>query len=139
MLPQDDVPKLITRFRGLPKPDILQNILNVSRPEQRSILNLDVERLPAIVNVTDNFGSMAKVYHPQGRAGKADVLYCTPLHSVERDRTTWIRDHLSKRQDFSESEFEDHECEGDHADMLNPTYVEGFEKILSSVLQAWGI
>ena len=139
LIPQDSVPSLISRFRGLSKPDTVRSVLDVSRPEQRATLNLDTEQLLAIVNVTDNFGSMAKKYHPQGQVDKIDVFFCTPLHSVEKDRERWVKGQLSKWQDFSRAGIEFHECEGDHADMLNPTYVEGFEKRLNKVLKARGI
>lgn len=139
LIPQDSVPPLIARFRGLSKPATVQGVLDVSRPEQRASLNLDVEQLLAIVNVTDNFGSMAKTYHPGGHVGKMDVFFCTPLHSVEKDRERWVKGQLSKWSEFSRKEIEFHECDGDHADMLNPTYVEGFEKRLNGVLTARGI
>ena len=139
LIPQDWVPPLIARFRGLSKPELIQSLLDVSRPEQRNTLNLDMEQLLAIVNVTDNFGSMAKTYHPQGQVEKVDVFFCTPLHSVEQDRERWVKGQLSQWQDFSRTGIEFHECEGDHADMLNPTYVEGFEKRLNKVLKERGI
>lgn len=139
LIPQDAVPSLIARFRNLSKPSTVQNILSVSRPEQRAALNLDNEQLLAIVNVTDNFGAMAKTYHPKGQVQKVDVFFCTPLHSVERDRQRWVQGQLSAWSAFSRQEIEFHECEGDHADMLNPRYVEGFERRLSGVLKARGI
>ena len=139
LIPQDSVPSLIARFRGLSKPDIVQSVLDASRPEQRATLNLDMEQLLAIVNVTDNFGSMAKTYHPQGQVGKIDVFFCTPLHSVERDRESWVQGQLARWRDFSRARVEFHECDGDHADMLNPTYVVGFEKKMSEVLRARGV
>ena len=139
LIPQDSVPTLIARFRNLSKPDTIRNLLDVSRPEQRATLNLDMEQLLAIVNVTDNFGAMAKSYRPQGQVEKVDVFYCTPLYSVEKDRESWVKGQLAQWQDFSRTGIEFHECEGDHADMLNPTYVKGFEKRLNQVLEARGI
>ena len=68
----------------------MQRLLEIARPKQRATLNLDVEQLLAIVNVTENLGIMAKRYHPEGSVGKVDVFYCTLLHSVERDKTRWI-------------------------------------------------
>ena len=117
----------------------MQSILDVSRPEQRATLNLDIEQLLTIVNLTDNFGSMAKTYHPQGQVEKIDVFFCTPLQYVEKDRGRWVKGQLSNWQEFSRTEVEFHECEGDHADMLNPSYVNGFEKRLNKVLKARGI
>ena len=139
LISQVQVPDLITALRGLAKKDTIQRLLEIARPEQRAALNLDVEQLLAIVNVTDNFGTIAKQYHPEGSVGKVDVFYCTPLHSVEKNREKWITDHLLHWQDFSQARIELHECEGDHADMLNPTYVEGFEQRLNRVLTARGI
>ena len=139
LISQSEVPSLIAQFCGLSKIDTIKSLLEVAKPAQRERLNLDPEQLLAIVNVTDNFGSMAKVYHPEGKVRKIDVFYCTPLHSVESDRDTWITKHLMHWQDFSRAYIEFHECEGDHADMLNPTYVESFKQRLLPVLRARGI
>lgn len=86
LIPQNSVPPLIARFHGLSKPETVQSVLDVSRPEYRATLNLDTERLLAIVNVTVNFSSIAKTYHSRGQLGKITVFSCTLLHSVERDR-----------------------------------------------------
>lgn len=138
LIPQVQVPELITTLRGLSKRDTIQRLLETARPEQRAALNLDVEQLLAIVDVTDNFGTMAKRYRPEGSVSRVDVFYCTPLHSVEKNREKWIADHLLRWQDFSEAQIDLHECEGDHADMLNPTYIEGFEQRLKRVLKLRG-
>ena len=96
LIPQDPVPGLTTRFRGLPKPEIVRSILDVSRPEQSALLNLDIEQLLAIVNITDNFGTTAKTYHPEGSV-EVDIFFCTPLHSMEGSgRKKWIADFLSR-------------------------------------------
>ena len=58
-----------------------------------------------------NFGAMAKNYHPQERVGKGDVVYCTALHSVEKDRVRWMDEHLMKWQDFSREDIEFHDVE----------------------------
>ena len=139
LIPQTQVPDLINALRGLPRKEIVACLLEVARPEQRAALNLDVEQLLAIVNVTDNFGTMAKQYHPEGNVRKVDIFYCTPLHSVEKNRERWIADHLLRWQDFSHDRIELHECEGEHADMLNPFYIRGFEQRLARVLKARGI
>ena len=101
LIPQDSVPSLIARFHGLSKPETVQSVHDVSRPEQRAKLNLDMEQLPAKVNVTDN---LAKTYHPQGQVEKIDVFFCTPLRSVERDWERWAKGQLSEWSDISRAE-----------------------------------
>ena len=103
LIPQDRVPELTEAFRGLSKTDTVKALLQVARPENLGALNLDAQQLLAIVNVTDNFGSMAKVYEPEGDVSRMDVFYCTPLHSVESGREKWISGHLAKWQDFRDS------------------------------------
>ena len=141
LIPQTQVPELIAALRGKTsgKLDTINSILAIARPEQREALNLDPEQLLAIVDVTDNFGTMAKKYHPEGNVAKVDVFFCTPLHHVEINREKWLEDHLRSWQDFSREGIELHECEGDHADMLNPTFVKGFAKRLEGVLGARGL
>lgn len=82
---------------------------------------------------------MGKKYEPEGKIKKMDVFYCTPLHSVCLSKEKWVSDQLAKWQDFSREPIEFIECEGDHADMLNSTYVEGFEERLNRVLAARGL
>ena len=81
---------------------------------------------------------MAKLYYPQGQVGKVDVFFCTPLHSVEKDRESWFKGQLSKWQDFSRMGIEFHEGDDDHADILDPNYVEGFEKEVEQGFKAKG-
>lgn len=130
LIPQTSVPSYIEQFRPLlpSKPAVINAVLEVSRPAQRAQLNLDNAQLLATVDVTDNFGTMAKVYHPQGQVGKVDVFYCTPLHRVEDNKHKWVSGMLQKWQDFLKKELSFWECEGDHADMLNPTFVEGLRR-----------
>ena len=139
LIPQSQVPELIQELQCLSHTDIVKRLLEVARPLQRQKLQLDPEQLLAIVNVTDNFGTLAKVYHPEGLVDKMDVFFCTPLHSVESNRKSWVEERLSRWQDFSRQPIELHECDGEHADMLNPTNVQGFEHRLGSVLQARGL
>ena len=139
LIPQTRVPSLITELRGGSKLDIVRGCLADALPAQRAALNLDAKQLLAIVNVTDNFGTMAKRYEPKGQVGLVDVFYCTPLHYVERNREKWMNGKLMQWQDFSREKIEFHECEGDHADMLNPTYVRGFAERLNRVLEARGL
>lgn len=77
---------------------------------------------------------MGKKYEPEGNVKRVDVFYCTPLHSVCLTREEWLGGQLAKWQDFSRDPVEYIECEGDHADMLNGTYVEGFEQRLNKIL-----
>ena len=92
-------------------------------------MNLYMEQLLVIVNVTDNFGTMVNLYHPQGQVDKVDVFSCTPVHTVERDWESWVKGQPSRWQDPPRMGIEFDECDGDDADMVNPSYVEGFEKI----------
>jgi thioesterase domain-containing protein len=82
---------------------------------------------------------MGKKYEPEGSVKRIDVFYCTPLHSVCLTREQWVSDQLAKWQDFSREPVGFVECEGDHADMLNAAYVEGFEVRLNKILAERGL
>lgn len=71
LIPQDFVPSLTARFRSLSKPETVQSVLDVSRPEQPATLILEMEQHLAIVNVTDNFGLLGQDV-PSARAGGED-------------------------------------------------------------------
>ncbi|CRG90561.1 hypothetical protein PISL3812_07605 [Talaromyces islandicus] len=139
LIAQDDIPKYEVEFRGLSQVEVAERLLEVSFPEQLAKLKLTTAQLMAIVHVTDNFGKMGKVYQPKGLVRKMDVFYCIPLKSVCLDKQKWVAEHLGAWQDFSREPIELIECEGDHADMMNAQYVEGFEQRLSKVLAARGI
>ncbi|KAH8705690.1 putative NRPS-like enzyme [Talaromyces proteolyticus] len=139
LIAQDDIPKYEVEFKGLSQVEVVNRLLEVSFPEQLAKLKLTTAQLMAIVHVTDNFGKMGKVYQPEGTVRKMDVFYCIPLKSVCLNKEKWVAEHLGAWQDFSREPIEVIECEGDHADMLNAEYVEGFEQRLSKVLAARGI
>lgn len=106
---------------------------------QSQALNLDPEQVLAIVIVTDYLGNMAKSCHPQGNVKKFDASYCTSLHSVQSIHEKRIDDHLLNWQGFSEHRVRFHDCDGNHAEILNSSYVKGSERLLSGVPAARGI
>lgn len=71
LIPQDSVPSLTARFRGLSKPETVQSVLDVSRPEKPATLSLEMEQVLARVNETDNFGLLGQDV-PSARAGGED-------------------------------------------------------------------
>ncbi|RAL12615.1 NRPS-like enzyme [Aspergillus homomorphus CBS 101889] len=139
LIAQDSIPAYEQEMAALSCEEVITRLLEVARPEERARLNLSAEQLTAIVYVTDNFGRMGRKYHPSGTVRKMDVFHCIPLHSVCLDQAKWVGEFLDKWQDFSRESVEFIECEGDHADMLNPQFVEGFEQRLSRVLAARGL
>jgi thioesterase domain-containing protein len=82
---------------------------------------------------------MGTAYEPSGKVKKVDVFYCTPLHAVCMDKETWVKEQLAQWGDFSREPIEFIDCEGEHADVINGPYAEGFEQRLSKVLAARGI
>ncbi|PYH44041.1 putative NRPS-like enzyme [Aspergillus saccharolyticus JOP 1030-1] len=139
LIPQEAIPAYEAEMAHLSRDQVIARLLAVARPAERARLHLTAEQLTAIVYVTDNFGEMGRQYEPSGTVRKMDVFHCIPLQSVCADRGRWVEEYLSKWQDFSREEIGWIECEGDHADMLNPQYVEGFEQRLSRVLRERGL
>ncbi|PYI16237.1 putative NRPS-like enzyme [Aspergillus violaceofuscus CBS 115571] len=139
LIPQDSIPRYESDLADLPRDQVIARLLETASPEQRAKLNLTPEQLTAIVYVTDNFGEMGRKYVPSGTVRKMDVFHCIPLHSVCVDRRQWVEGFLGAWRHFSREEVGFVECEGDHADMLNPQFVEGFEARLRRVLEERGL
>jgi thioesterase domain-containing protein len=55
------------------------------------------------------------------------------------DKQKWVSEHLSHWNNFSREPIDCIDCEGNHADMLNPQYIQGFEQRLNRVLEARGL
>ncbi len=68
-----------------------------------------------------------------------DVFWVTPLQSVAGSRREWMDNHLIQWKDFSAQPPCFHECDGSHSRMLNPEYVDSFQKILKSAMAARGV
>ncbi|CAG7925008.1 unnamed protein product [Penicillium olsonii] len=141
LISQDDIPLCEQDFKtkALSRTQIVDKLLEVARPEERNRLDLTPEQLMDIADYAENFAKMARVYEPEGSVEKIDVMYCVPLKSICADQDHWLEDYLGKWQNFSRSPVEYTHCEGVHADMLNPEYVEGFQERLSRVLAARGL
>lgn len=82
---------------------------------------------------------MGRQYHPQGSIQKMDIFYCDPLTSVCTGKDRWLEEYLGAWNEFCWEPVEFIDCEGEHADMLNPQYVEGFEERFSRALAARGL
>ncbi|KAJ5591912.1 NRPS-like enzyme [Penicillium hispanicum] len=139
LIGQDDIPKFEKEMQGWSLDRVVEKLFEVAQPEERTRLNLNPEQLIAIVYSTENFASMARQYHPAGSVEKMDIFYCVPLRSVCTNKDRWLEDYLGAWANFSRQPVEYTDCEGEHADMLNPQYVEGFEERLSRVLAARGL
>ena len=134
LIPEERVEAIADSLRGSPHEGIVKFLLYEANSSQRNALNLDQCQLLSIANVTNAFSEAAKCYEPYGRVSKVDVFYSTPLRSVSKGREEWLDKHLQIWSNFSECEIGLHECEGEHASMLNSTYVKSFCTKLQSVL-----
>ena len=134
LLPQTEVPAWTEKLRGLPQKEVAERLLAIARSQQRESLNLDQEQLLAIIKIAHNFGLAANQYEPSGSVAKVHCFWCTPLHSVERNRDTWRHEYLNRWSEFSRELPDYYECKGDHADMINQTYVTSFKEKLDGVL-----
>ena len=139
LLPQTEVPQWTEKLRGTTKEETARQLLDLARMQGRDNLNLDSQQLLAIINIAYSFGLAARMYEPQGSVRKMDVFWCTPLHSVERSREKWFREYLCNWREYSKEEPAFHECEGNHADMINESFVTGFKERLDTVLAARGL
>ena len=139
LIPEEQATLIGPAMYDSPPDEVLDHILQVADPDQLGALKLDKAQLRAIANVTDAYGSAAKRYDACGNVAKMDVFYATPLRSVSSNREEWLGKYLSDWKSFSREEVGYHECEGDHASMLDYEYVFAFQKKLKAELSERGL
>lgn len=68
-----------------------------------------------------------------------DVFFADPPMYAAKSRDDWRSRVLGKWQDFCETDVVWHECDGIHAQMLEPQYVPAFAKKLKASFKARGV
>ncbi|KAK2598731.1 hypothetical protein N8I77_012121 [Diaporthe amygdali] len=104
-----------------------------------SELGQDEQSLSAWADVAYGLQRMATKYEPTGVVSVLDVFHAIPLKSAAPSRDIWIKDHLSKWQDFCETNVQFHSVGGSHYTMISPDHVARFAKTLRSVMERRGI
>ena len=133
LIPQSRVSRLTQEFTGLPQRETIERLLDTADPSQRDSLAIDVPQLLEMTNMTDHLADLWRKYEPSGAVMKIDVFYCEALHTVEKDPARWV-ERLGGWREFSKDGIDFHECNGEHASMLNPENVGKFARILDGVL-----
>ncbi|KAJ0122015.1 hypothetical protein J7T55_002526 [Diaporthe amygdali] len=104
-----------------------------------SELSQDEQSLSAWTDVAYGLQRMATQYKPTGMVSVLDVFHAIPLKSAAPSRDVWIKDQLSKWQDFCETNVQFHSVGGSHYTMISPDHVARFAKTLRSVMESRGI
>lgn len=117
----------------------VRHMLQFSRRDRVEGLALDEEKMSLIVDIAKNFADCGSSYEPVGKVPVLDVFVADPPSYAAKSRDDWRSRVLGKWQDFSETEVVWHECDGIHAQMLEPEYVPAFSKKLKAALRARGV
>ncbi|KAI9147621.1 Aspulvinone E synthetase melA [Paramyrothecium foliicola] len=126
-------------FRELSKRDAVTRFQAFAGKDRLSELALDVDALMKWTDVAAALQGIAADYEPAGIVSFLDVFCAIPLRAVSSSKTEWVVEHLSKWQEFVDSEVRFHNVAGAHYTMLGPQHVAGFAVKLRSALAARGI
>lgn len=126
-------------FRTMSRCEALARILSVANSGRMQELGLGEESLARWVDVAYGLQSMAVDYEPEGKVGVIDVFHAMPLTIAAASREEWVRDHLSRWNDFCTTEPRLHEVGGAHYTMIGPDHVLGFATKLKAALEARGV
>ena len=139
LLDQSEVPIWTERLNGLSKVEIVERLLSNATTQMRESKGLDPEKMLAMINTSYAFGVAAKNYTPEGNVRDIDVFWCTPLRSIGCSRDRWLSDYLQEWRELSNMSIRYHECEGDHAAIIGPTFVHSFKINLDEAMESRGV
>ncbi|KAH0592950.1 hypothetical protein MHUMG1_09196 [Metarhizium humberi] len=127
------------QIEDMSQDDALAYVFRLADADRIKELGLDKPGLTRWTNVAHGLPNIAVNYEPDGQVDMLDIFYATPLKSVAPDRTIWVKEHLSKWQDFCRSKPRLHEVDGSHYTMIGPDHVAAFSATFLSALHARGV
>lgn len=117
----------------------LHHVLQMSKKERVEGLALDVKKMALVADIAKNFADCGSRYEPVGKVPVLDVFVADPPMYAAKSRDDWRSRVLGEWQDFCDTSVVWHECEGIHAQMLDPECVPAFSKKLKAALRARGV
>ncbi|GAP84749.1 putative AMP-binding & Acyl-protein [Rosellinia necatrix] len=126
-------------FRALSRSDAVKRVLEASNTSRLEELGLSEEDLMQWTRVSYSLQKLAVDYDPEGTVRVMDVFHAVPLKMAARSREEWVSEHLSKWQDFCETQPSFHEVGGAHYTMLGMDHVDAFAATLKAALMKRGL
>lgn len=126
-------------FSLLPYTAAKSQLFRVMEKRRVTELGLEENALLRWADLAYGLQSMAADYDPRGIVRTMDVFHARPLRAVAKSRQNWIENHLSKWQNFCETEPGFHAVGGAHNTMIGSDHVETFATTLKTVLKARGL
>ncbi|KAJ5280910.1 hypothetical protein N7478_006282 [Penicillium angulare] len=118
----------------------LDIVLGEADPHRVKVLGLERSELIHVTDVTHGFCHAAGKWAASGYVQCAvDIFAVEPLLTVTNQKDVWINDYLGQWQALSTRGMDVHLCEGRHADMLGPKFVNSLALILRRVLSERGV
>jgi thioesterase domain-containing protein/acyl-CoA synthetase (AMP-forming)/AMP-acid ligase II len=115
-------------------------ILGAADKARLEELGIGEAELARWADVAYGLQHMAVDYEPSGQLDSIDVFHAVPLRAVAATREAWLRDHLSRWQEFCKTGgVRFHEVGGAHYTMIGPDYVAGFAMVLKQALRDRGV
>ncbi|KAK4116022.1 acetyl-CoA synthetase-like protein [Canariomyces notabilis] len=115
-------------------------ILGAADKARLEELGIGEAELARWADVAYGLQHMAVDYEPSGQVDSIDVFHAVLLRAVAATREAWLRDHLSRWQEFCKTGgVRFREVGGAHYTMIGPDYVAGFAMVLKQALRDRGV
>jgi acyl-CoA synthetase (AMP-forming)/AMP-acid ligase II/thioesterase domain-containing protein/acyl carrier protein len=127
------------QYQLLSRPEALKQVLSATDYSRMEEFGLTEPELVLWANLAFGLQSMAVDYDPSGLVDSIDIFHAAPLKIVAASQEIWVRDHLSKWADFSDSPPRFHHVKGAHYTMIDADHVVEFANTLKLAIKERGL
>jgi acyl-CoA synthetase (AMP-forming)/AMP-acid ligase II/thioesterase domain-containing protein len=131
LITKEQAAELSPRLRALPWPRPLEYLIDLASPERLAELDLDLPKFTAWAELAQSLIKVGRTYTPSGNVRSVTVFYATPLRGTKEE---WLRDQLSKWDDFTRGPNRYVEVPGEHYTLMGPDHVTTLQAILHEEL-----
>lgn len=131
---------LSEKLRDLSQDEVLSHLLSLTTQEHLNTMAMDKSKLARWADLALNNHAIARKYEPSGHAPVMDVFYADkPDAFYAKSGEEMMTNHLSKWQEYTDTDVAFHQVHGTHNDMLRGGNVSSFYRTLKAAIQFRGI
>ncbi|PWY79700.1 acetyl-CoA synthetase-like protein [Aspergillus heteromorphus CBS 117.55] len=135
---EEDAHLMSPDMHKLPQSEVLPSIMKVSDQARVAELGMSEAKIRDWAMLSSKLQELAHTYDPSGTVAHMDVFYAIPLVSVGRDKDVWLKQHLMRWNEHSDS-VRYHDVPGSHHTMMAEENVFALHKTLRGALSERGM